>query len=115
MRAFKISLAGAFFLISFIFLFWIGTAPAEEQPSAELMAQGRALFTTKDGLHTKFACVLCHQKEKVIKKADIERAGDKLPTVINKYITTKAKGPAIAPDSQEMKALIAYIRYEHSK
>ncbi len=87
--------------------------PADVTP--ELIAQGRELFNKKEGLKTKFACILCHKQEKAIKKASVEKAGDKLPTVINKYLTTKSKGAALAEDSQEMKALMAYIRYEHSK
>ncbi len=87
--------------------------PADVTP--EMIAKGRELFNATAGLGTKYACILCHKKEKVIKKAKIEKAGDQLPAVINKYITTKSKGKALAVDSAEMKALIAYIRYEHSK
>ena len=87
--------------------------PSDVTP--ELMAQGKELFNQKAGLKVKFACILCHKQEKAIKKSDLQKAGDKLPVVINKYITEKAKGPALAPDSDEMKALMAYIRYEHSK
>lgn len=87
--------------------------PSDVTP--ELMNKGRELFNKKEGLKVKFQCILCHQKDKAVKKNEVEKAGDQLPVVINKYITEKAKGPALAPDSEEMKALIAYIRYEHSK
>ncbi len=86
-----------------------------ETPSPELIAKGRDLFNKKEGLAVKFACILCHKKDKAVKKSEIEKAGDKLPAVINKYITTKAKGKALAPDCPEMQALIAYITYEHAK
>ena len=99
----------------FILIVGMGQARAE-QPSAELLAKGRELFNSKKGLNTKYECILCHkQQEKVIKKAKIENLGDKFPAVINKYLTTKSKGPALKPDSPEMKALMAYILYEHSK
>lgn len=88
---------------------------AEEAPSADLIAKGRTLFNEKKALNAKFECILCHKGDKAIKKSDIEKAGDKLPAVINKYLTEKAKGPALKPDSEEMQALIAYIKYEHSK
>src|SRR5689334_20457516 len=88
---------------------------AGEAPSADVIARGRELFNKKEGLNTKFACILCHQKDKAIKKVDVEKAGDKLPAVINKYLVEKAKGKALAPDSPDMQALAAYIRYEHSK
>lgn len=87
--------------------------PSDVTP--ELIAQGKALFNSKDGLHTKYACILCHQQQKAVKKSELAKIGDKLPLIINQYITTKAKGKAIAADSAEMKALMAYIRYEHSK
>lgn len=87
--------------------------PADVTP--ELIAKGKVLFETKDGLGTKYACILCHKADKAVKKSAVIKAGDKLPVVINKYITTKSKGKAIAADSEEMKALEAYIRYEHMK
>ena len=87
--------------------------PADVTP--ELIFQGKQLFNSKEGLKVKFACILCHQQEKAIKKSSLEKLGDKLPVIINKHITEKAKGPSIPEDSQEMKALMAYIRYEHSK
>lgn len=87
----------------------------EEQPSAELLKLGKELFTTKEHLGVKYACILCHQKEKAIKKSDVEKLGDKLPDVINLHLLEKAKGTQpLTKDSQEMKALEAYIRYEHS-
>jgi len=88
---------------------------AQEKPSEEQIALGRELFNTKEGLNAKFACILCHKKDKAVKKSHVEKAGDQLPNVINKYLTTKSKGPALAVDSEEMKALEAYIRYEHSR
>ncbi len=112
MKFLKISLLGLFLLTAFSFFAWAEN-PADNSP--ELIAQGRELFNHKEGLKVKFACILCHKQEKAIKKSDVEKAGDKLPSVINKYITEKAKGQAIPADSDQMKALMAYIRYEHSK
>ncbi len=112
MRFLKISLLGLFLLTAFGFFLWAEN-PADNSP--ELIAQGRELFNRKEGLKVKFTCIMCHKQEKAIKKTDVQKAGDKLPAVINKYITDKAKGPTLAADSQEMKALMAYIRYEHSK
>ncbi len=89
------------------------TLPADVTP--ELIAQGKDLFNHKEGLKVKFACILCHQQEKAIKKSSLEKIGGKLPVIINKHITEKSKGQAISENSQEMKALMAYIRYEHSK
>ena len=114
MRFFKIFLFGFFLLAAFGFFLW-AEDPAADQPSPELIAQGRELFNHKEGLKVKFACILCHQKEKAIKKSALVKAGDKLPVVINQHITEKSKGNPIPADSQEMKALMAYIRYEHSK
>jgi cytochrome c len=88
---------------------------AAETASPELVAKGRELFNTKAGLGVKFECILCHKNDKAIDKSAIAKAGDKLPAVINKYITGKSKGKAIAADSEEMKALIAYIQLEHSR
>ena len=87
--------------------------PSDVTP--EMVAKGKELFNAKEGLKVKFACILCHKQDKAIKKADVQKVGDDLPAVINKYITTKAKGPALVADSEEMKALMAYVRYEHSK
>ena len=114
----KFKIAGLIAIIfSFIglnaFLQAANDIPSDVTP--ELIAHGKELFNQKEGLKVKFACILCHKQDKAIKKSDLQKAGDKLPAVINKYITTKAKGPVLAPDSEEMKALIAYIRYEHSK
>ena len=107
-----LKLAPAIFFLSAAFAF---TVRAEDPaPSPELIAQGRALFNKKEGLPVKYACILCHQKDKAIKQSDVQEAGDKLPAVINKYLTEKAKGTALAPDSEKMKALIAYIKYEHA-
>lgn len=87
---------------------------AEEKPSPELLKLGKEIFNTKERLGVKYACILCHQQEKAIKKSALAKLGDKLPEIINLHILEKAKGKPIAPDSQEMKALEAYIRYEHS-
>ena len=114
MRFLKISLFSLFLSAVLGLFLWAENVPADK-PSPELMAQGRELFNQKEGLKTKFACIMCHRQEKAIKKTEVEKAGDKLPVIINKYITGKAKGTALAVDSQEMKALMAYIRYEHSK
>ena len=90
------------------------TIPPDVSP--ELIAKGRDLFNNKGGgLNNKFACILCHKADKAIEKTKVEKAGDNLPSIINKYLTEKSKGPALAPESEEMKALMAYIRYEHSK
>lgn len=93
-----------------------GVAFSEDKPSQELVDQGRKLFNEKEGLGVKNACISCHKQAKAIKKTKLAKiAPDKFPAVINKYLTTKSKGKALAPDSQEMKALIAYIETEHSK
>ncbi len=112
MRFLKMSLLGLFLLTAFGFFLWAEN-PADNSP--ELIAQGRELFNHKEGLKVKFACILCHQQEKAIKKSSLEKIGDKLPVIINKHITEKSKGQAIPADSEQMKALMAYIRYEHSK
>ena len=114
MRFLKMYLFSVFLFAAFGFFLWAEITPAEK-PSAELITQGRELFNRKEGLNIKFACILCHQQEKVIKKSSLDKLGDKLPLIINKHITEKSKGRAIPADSQEMKALMAYIRYEHSK
>lgn len=86
-----------------------------QEASPELIARGRELFNKKEGLSVKYACILCHQKDKVIRRSKLQPLGDKLPDVINKYIVEKSKGKPLAKDSQEMKALEAYILHEHSK
>ncbi len=85
-----------------------------EDPSADLIQEGKKLFTTKELLGAKYPCILCHKGEKAIKKSKIAGLGDKLPDVINKYLVQKAKGKALPKDSREMKALVAYIVHEHS-
>ena len=75
-----------------------------------LVAKGKALFENKAGLGTKLDCILCHRGTKAIDPAKVAAAGDNLPDVINKYLVEKAKGTAIAKDSEEMKALMAYLR-----
>jgi len=89
---------------------------SEEQPPAELLTRGRELFNAKEGLGVKYACILCHQKEKVIPRDKVLKLGDKLPDVINQHILEKSKGKKpLLKDSDDMKALMAYIRYEHSR
>lgn len=89
-------------------------APADKAP-AELIAKGRDLFNNKEGLQVKYACILCHKQNKAVKASAVQKAGDKFPSVINKYIVKKSKGKPLAEDSEEMKALMAYIRHEHMK
>ena len=106
-----------FATLAFIFVTAeISTVSAiEEKPSPELLKLGNELFNTKEKLGVKFACILCHKQEKAIKKTSLAKLGDKLPEVINLHILEKAKGAKpLALDSEEMKALEAYIRYEHS-
>lgn len=100
---------------SFLFLLFAVTAAAEEAPSAELLAKGNELFNKKEGLGIKYACIMCHKQDKAVKLAKIQKAGDKLPSVINGYIVKKSKGKAIPADGEQMKALMAYIKYEHAK
>ena len=95
--------------------FLIAAETAADTASPELIAQGRDLFNKKEGLKVKFACILCHKDDKAVKASHVAKAGDKLPVVINKYLTKKSKGKALAEDSPEMQALIAYIKYEHAK
>ena len=116
MRKFKI--AGLItivlpFLSLNAFLHANNDVPSEVTP--ELIAKGRELFNSKDGLKVKFACILCHQQEKAIKKSSVEKLGNHLPAIINQHIVEKSKGQAIPADSPEMKALMTYIRYEHSR
>ena len=104
-----------------VLLLWFGLvsksvqSSPEEKPSPELIAKGKKLFNSKEGLGTKYACILCHQKEKTLKRSKILQAGDGLPDLINKSLTEKAKGKPLDRNSEEMKALVAYITYEHSK
>lgn len=98
------------------FGFWAVASEAEKAASPELIARGKELFTSTKSLGTKYACILCHQKEKVIKRSEILKAGDSLPDMINKYLLEKAKGAKpLDKNSAEMKALAAYILYEHSQ
>ena len=89
--------------------------PGGERPSPELLKLGKELFTTKDRLGTKYACILCHQKEKAIKKSSLAKLGDKLPEAINARLLKESKGTKpLARNSEEMKALEAYITHEQS-
>lgn len=108
--------------VSSLALFFLGGFPfvagaaetSTEKPSPELLARGEELFMKKEPLGTKYACILCHKGEKAIEKAKVTLLGDKLPDVINDYLVKKAKGKPIAKDSEEMKALAAYISHKHS-
>lgn len=89
---------------------------AAPKPDEAVIARGSELFNAKEGLGVKYACISCHKGEKAIKKSSVTKLGDKLPSAINKYITGKSKGDkALEPDSADMKALEAYIRFEHAK
>jgi cytochrome c len=93
-----------------------GTAAAQDDaPAPEVLARGRELFNKKEGLGAKYACILCHQRDKTLERAKVEKLGDQLPAVINKYLVEKSKGKPLPPESDDMKALIAYIKHEHSK
>ena len=105
----------SFFVSVFILGFSVFCRAAEDKPSPELIAKGKALFTNKEGLGTKIACILCHQGDKAIPRAKVQQLGDALPDEINKYLVEKAKGTALPKDSEQMKALEAYILNEHSK
>ena len=98
-----------------IFGFSILCKAADDDPSPELIAKGKELFTNKAGLDTKIACILCHQGDKAIPRAKVQALGGALPDTINKFIVEKAKGTAIPKDSEQMKALEAYILNEESK
>ena len=88
---------------------------AGAKATEEELKLGRDLFNKKEGLGVKFACILCHQKDKAIKKDKVIQLGDKLPDVINMHILEKSKGTKpLDKNSKEMKALVAYIVHEHS-
>lgn len=74
-----------------------------------LKARGKELFTAKEGLNTKIACAMCHQGSKALDPAKVKALGDAIPDTINKYIVEKGKGTALPKDSEDMKALAAYI------
>ena len=105
------------FLFSFLLIFSFApfTFAGQDAATPELIAKGRELFNKKEGLGVKYACILCHQQDKAIKKSSLAKIGGSLPAIINKHITEKSKGKPLPADSEEMKALAAYIRYEHSK
>ncbi|OGX05205.1 MAG: hypothetical protein A3G87_06740 [Omnitrophica bacterium RIFCSPLOWO2_12_FULL_50_11] len=75
-----------------------------------MVAKGKELFDNKEGLNVKVACILCHKGSKALDPARISELGEGLPDVINSYIEKKAKGSALAKDSEQMKALEAYLR-----
>jgi cytochrome c len=87
---------------------------AEEEPSEELLKKGETLFTTKEALGVKYQCILCHKGEKAIARAEVLKLGDRLPDTINGQIIKQAKGKPIPKESEEMKALAAYILHKHS-
>ena len=93
-------------------LFGLGMANvcfAGEDPA--LVARGKEIFeNAKQNLNTKLDCIICHRGTKALDPAKMAALGDTLPDVINKYMVEKAKGTAIAKDSEEMKALMAYLR-----
>lgn len=102
--------AGIFAVLA-LFIFCIHTMPVSFAAEDEaLVAKGKELFSNKEGLGTKIACILCHKGDKAIPAAKAQQLGDALPDEINKYMVEKAKGTAIAKDSEEMKALAAYLR-----
>jgi mono/diheme cytochrome c family protein len=94
--------------VSLLFLGFVNFSYADEDPA--LAVRGKELFEKKEALHAKFSCVTCHRGSKAISAADAAGFGDGLPDVINKYLVQKSKGPALAKDSEEMKALTAYLR-----
>ena len=96
----------ALIILGVLFLCLVNTSFADIQA---LKARGKELFTTKEALNTKLACVLCHQGSKALDPVKVKALGDTLPDVINKYVVEKAKGTALAKDSEEMKALVAYL------
>lgn len=98
-------------LLSFLFLRAVSYA---EEPSPELISRGEELFTTKEPLGIKYACIVCHKGSKAIERSKVEKAGEGLPAVINKYIVEKSKGKPLTKDSEEMRALMAFIKYKHS-
>ena len=93
-------------VLSFLFCFSVGSGFAD----GALVAKGKELFNAKEGLNVKIACILCHKDSKALDPAKMQALGDGLPDVINKYIVEKAKGEAIANDSEEMKALVVYLQ-----
>lgn len=101
-------------LIAVFVLAGVLLAGSEEKSVPEFIARGEELFMKKEGLGVKYACIMCHKQEKAIQRSKVELAGDGLPDVINKYVLEKAKGKPLARDSEDMKALIAYVKYKHS-
>lgn len=102
----------AIFGILFLVLFPVFSF-AEGDPA--LIANGRELFNNKEGLSVKYACITCHKQNQAVKLAKVKNLGEKFPSVINKYLTSKSKGKALGPASEEMKALQAYILHEHAR
>lgn len=80
----------------------------------DLIAKGESIFTQTTQIGAKFNCILCHGANKAIRRSEVERLGDQLPDVINKYLTEKCKAKPLAKEGEEMKALAAYIRTKHS-
>lgn len=97
-------------ILSLLF-FCIGlTGIAFSAEDEALVAKGKELFNSKEGLGVKVACILCHKGDKAVPSEKVQQLGDVLPDTINKYVVEKAKGTALAKDSAEMKALEAYLR-----
>lgn len=116
-QSLKVNLFGilVFAGVLFTFSFTHAASPQDDDASQALIAKGRELFNAKEGLGVKFACILCHKNDKAIKRVEIEKLGSGLPDMINQQIVKKAKGTVqLAKDSEEMKALVAYIKNEHS-
>jgi cytochrome c peroxidase len=81
-------------------------AHATEAPTIEL---GKTLFESTD-LGTKGrACVTCHAEGK-----GLDKVGDfndtELKDIINACLRDAIAGKMISPESQEMEALLAYVR-----
>ena len=91
-----------------IFLSLIPVVPAfaVEAPSLEL---GRTLFEATDLGSKQRSCATCHPQGK-----GLEQVGDftdaELKDIINACIRDALGGRQLAPDSQEMNALAAYVR-----
>jgi hypothetical protein len=116
-KQFKASFFAVFAVGSMFAFFMSETILFSEpgEPAQEVVAYGKELFYSLQPLNVKVACILCHKKEKAIKRSAVMKLGDNLPSVINQHILKKSKGKSVLEqDSAEMKALIAYILHEHS-
>lgn len=91
--------------ISLLLMMRIG-AQATEAPTLSL---GKALFESTE-LGTKgHGCVTCHEQGK-----GLEMIGDfndtELKDIINACLRDAVRGEMISPESQEMEALLGYVR-----